>query len=148
MKACACRTVRRLDGEQTRRCYVEYQRKLNSWDRQQDSARMNTVKLFDGAGDGAKARLRGWCGEVGVIQEHEPHVQQYKLSCQKVQRIRRLSVRPWCSSSYATYPLIAAGPGAGCLWRGFRQSPTWGCVRLRDRRQTLSDTYEQQRDAR
>jgi hypothetical protein len=71
MKACVCRTVRRLDGKWTRRCYLAYRSELNAWDRQQDSARMNTVKLFDGVGDGAKTRLRGWSGEVGVIQEHE-----------------------------------------------------------------------------
>jgi hypothetical protein len=31
----------------------------NVWDRQQDSARMDTVELFDGAGDGGRTRVPG-----------------------------------------------------------------------------------------
>jgi hypothetical protein len=34
-------------------------RVLRAVRRQQDSARVNAVKLFDGVGDGVKARLRG-----------------------------------------------------------------------------------------
>jgi hypothetical protein len=29
-------------------------------------------------------------------------------------------------------PPIPAGPGACVLWRGLRQCPIWGCVRLRE----------------
>jgi hypothetical protein len=31
----------------------------NVWDRQQDSARMNAVELFDGAGDSGRTRVPG-----------------------------------------------------------------------------------------
>jgi hypothetical protein len=35
---------------------------------------------------------------------------------------------------------MPAGPGAERLWRGFRQCPTWGCVRLRERGQESTAT--------
>jgi hypothetical protein len=59
-------------------------------------------------------------------------VHQYKLASQNVQRIRRLSVKTAALSRTPLYPLMPAGPSAERLWRGLRQCPTWGCVRLRD----------------
>lgn len=39
-------------------------RVLGAVRRQQDSARVNAVELFDGVGDGVKARLWGWVAKM------------------------------------------------------------------------------------
>jgi hypothetical protein len=66
-------TVRRWDGDLGTMVLPGVPRRLGAWnrERQQDSARKNSVKLFDGAGDGGRTRLSGPSGEAVLIQEHE-----------------------------------------------------------------------------
>lgn len=66
-----CKTLRQGNrrGGVTRK--FEFPERLSAWDRQQHSARRDTVRLFDGAGDGGKTRVpgRGW--QRAMVQEHE-----------------------------------------------------------------------------